>query len=228
MLRAALLIARKDLRLLLGTGAGLVQPLLLGLLLVFVFSLSRKPGDSIEPQTAMTIFWLASAFCLVLVGTMIHSLEEARGIRAALLLAPVPVQAVWLGKALAIGTALVAAQLVLLPAVIAFLGQTPSTVSWWGGASLVLTDAGLAAVGSLLGALAQGRAARESLLSLLLFPLIIPLLLAGIGCGEMVFTPSAVALPPEVLDWLGLTAAFDALFIAAGLALFPFVYTDED
>ena len=45
MLKAACLIARKDLRLVLSRGAGLVQALLLGLLLIFVFSLSRETGE---------------------------------------------------------------------------------------------------------------------------------------------------------------------------------------
>jgi len=226
MLNAALLIARKDLRLIVAGGAGLVQTLLLGLLLIFVFSLARQPGDMIPPQTAATVFWLASAFCLVLAGNMCHGLEEAGGVRLGLLLAPVPVQAVWLGKAMAILIVLLLAQSVFLPAGIAFLGQTIHQADWRILACLVLIDLGMAALGALLGALAQGRSARESLVSLLLFPLILPVLLAGIRLGDQVFGPQG----PYVLDWnwIGLVAAFDALFIAAGLILFPFVYTGEE
>ena len=50
MLKAACLIARKDLRLVLSRGAGLVQALLLGLLLIFVFSLSRETGETMSGQ----------------------------------------------------------------------------------------------------------------------------------------------------------------------------------
>ena len=56
MLKAACLIARKDLRLVLSRGAGLVQALLLGLLLIFVFSLSRETGETMSGQGAATIF----------------------------------------------------------------------------------------------------------------------------------------------------------------------------
>jgi heme exporter protein B len=228
MLNAALLIARKDLRLIAG-GAGLVQTFLLGLLLIFVFSLARQPGDLIPPQTAATVFWLASAFCLVLAGNMCHGLEEAGGVRLTLLLAPVPVQAVWLGKALAILAVLLLAQAVFLPAGIAFLGQTLHQADWRAFCHLVLIDCGLAAIASLLGALAQGRSARESLISLLLFPLILPVLLAGIRLGDHVFgSMDAAALDALNWDWFGLIAAFDALFVAAGLVLFPFVYTGEE
>ena len=75
MLKAACLIARKDLRLVLSRGAGLVQALLLGLLLIFVFSLSRETGETMGGQGAATIFWLSSAFCQVLSFNMLYGLE---------------------------------------------------------------------------------------------------------------------------------------------------------
>lgn len=81
MLKAACLIARKDLRLVLSRGAGLVQALLLGLLLIFVFSLSRETGETMSGQGAATIFWLSSAFCQVLSFNMLYGLEEANGSR---------------------------------------------------------------------------------------------------------------------------------------------------
>ena len=183
MLKAACLIARKDLRLVLSRGAGLVQALLLGLLLIFVFSLSRETGETMSGQGAATIFWLSSAFCQVLSFNM------------------------------------------LLPATIVFLGQ--SLGDGWPLAllALVLTDIGMASLGSLLGALSQGQAARESLLSIVLFPLIIPILLAGIRVCAGGFSE---ALPEGVESWLGIAVAFDAVFLAAGLVLFPFVFSGDE
>ncbi|MEG1610413.1 MAG: heme exporter protein CcmB [Bilophila sp.] len=225
MLRTSLLIARKDLRLMLARGAGLVQALLLGLLLIFVFSLSRETGEIMRGQGAATIFWLASAFCQVLSFNMVYGLEEANGARAGLLLLPAPIQSVWLGKALAGLVVIVAAQSVFLPATIVFLGQNLGSEWHLALLALLLVDVGMAALGSLLGALAQGQAARESLLSIILFPLMIPILLAGIrvcagGLSE--------ALPEGVTSWLGIAAAFDAIFLGAGLLLFPFVFSGDD
>ena len=223
MLKAACLIARKDLRLVLSRGAGLVQALLLGLLLIFVFSLSRETGETMSGQGAATIFWLSSAFCQVLSFNMLYGLEEANGSRAGLLLLPTPVQSVLLGKAAAGLCIILTAQFLFLPATIVFLGQ--SLGDGWPLAllALVLTDIGMASLGSLLGALSQGQAARESLLSIVLFPLIIPILLAGIrvwGFSE--------ALPEGVESWLGIAVAFDAVFLAAGLVLFPFVFSGDE
>ena len=216
MLKAACLIARKDLRLVLSRGAGLVQALLLGLLLIFVFSLSRETGETMSGQGAATIFWLSSAFCQVLSFNMLYGLEEANGSRAGLLLLPTPVQSVLLGKAAAGLCIILTAQFLFLPATIVFLGQ--SLGDGWPLAllALVLTDIGMASLGSLLGALSQGQAARESLLSIVL---------AGIRVCAGGFSE---ALPEGVESWLGIAVAFDAVFLAAGLVLFPFVFSGDE
>ena len=172
------------------------------------------------------MFWLASAFCQVLVFNMLYSLEEENGSRLGLLTLPVPSQGIWLGKALAGLLLILAAQLVFLPATFVFLGQSAGEEPVPALIGLLLTDVGMAASGSLLGALSVGRAGRESLLSIVLFPLMIPLLLAGIQLGATGFNPDPMPDGPQ--DWIGLAAAFDAVFLAAGLALFPFVYSGED
>ena len=130
-----------------------------------------------------------------------------------------------LGKAAAGLCIILAAQFLFLPATIVFLGQ--SLGDGWPLAllALVLTDIGMASLGSLLGALSQGQAGRESLLSIVLFPLIIPILLAGIRVCAGGFSE---ALPEGVESWLGIAVAFDAVFLAAGLVLFPFVFSGDE
>jgi len=225
MLKATLAIARKDLTLTLARGGGLVQALLLGLLLLFLFSLSQEVGEPMSPQGAAAIFWLASAFCQVLVFNALYGLEEVNGARQGLALLPCPVQAVWLGKALAGLILVLLAQAIFIPATVVFLGQDMSGEWWWSLAVLLLADFGMALLGSLLGALSQGQAAKESVLSIVLFPLLTPLLLAGIRVGGGLFAGRTVE---GVTQWIGLAAACDALFMAAGLVLFAFVYPGEE
>lgn len=227
MLRLALAVARKDLTLTLVRSAGLVQALLLGLLLFFLFSLSRKAGDLVAPQTAATIFWLASVFCQVLIFNTIFSYEEGTSARTGLLLLPAPVTGVWLGKAAAGFVLLLIGQVLFVPAAVVFLGQEIAGDPLQGLLVLVIVDVGLAAVGALLGALAQGQAARESLLSLVVFPLLVPLLLAGITLLAALFGDTA-AQGDALLSWLGFAAAFDAVFLGASLLLFRFIYSGED
>ncbi len=225
MLRAILALVKKDVCLTLTRGSGLIQALLLGLLLLFVFSLSQEVGSVMPPQGAAAVFWLASAFCQVLVFNMLYGIEEMNNARQGLLLIPHPIQVVWISKGIAGLILILAAQLVFLPATIVFLGQNISPL--WPEALLiiVLVNLGMAGLGSLLGALAQGQAARESLLSIVLFPLLIPLLLAGIRVGAGAFSD---AMPEGLSSWIGIALAFDALFLGAGLFLFGYIYASED
>ena len=112
MLRLMFAMARKDLALTLARGSGLVQALLLGLLLLFVFSLSQGIGERMAPQGAAAVFWISSAFCQVLIFNQLYALEEVNNSRLGLLLCPAPVQAVWLGKGCAGLALLVLAQIV--------------------------------------------------------------------------------------------------------------------
>lgn len=225
MLRLTWAVARKDLALTLARGSGLVQALLLGLLLLFVFSLSQGIGERMSPQGAAAVFWLSSAFCQVLIFNQLYALEEVNNARLGLLLSPAPIQAVWLGKALAGLALLLLAQIVFLPAAVVFLSQSFGAAWPAGLAALLLVDLGMCALGSLLGALAQGQAARESLLSIVLFPLLTPLLLAGIGVGAQAL---GAASPDGPDSWLGLACAFDAVFLGAGLLLFAFIYAGDE
>ncbi len=225
MLRPAAAIAAKDLRLVFAAGQGLVQAVLLGLLLVFLFSLSRAPGDATPPQAAATIFWLATSFGLILICNTLYGFEDEAGARQGLLLSPAPAQAVWAGKAAACLILLLLLQLVFAPAVAVFLGQGLERGGLFALGGVLAVDWGLAALGALLGALAHGQAAKESLLSVILFPLLVPALLAGVK------VLSHALGAPDAEDpgrWLLLALAFDALFTAGALVLYPFVFSGEE
>lgn len=225
MFRLAILIILKDLRLLFLREKGLLQALLLGLLLIFMFSLASRPGQPTSPQHAATVFWLATAFCQILVFTQLYDLEEQSGAKYGLVLSPLPLQGVWLGKAIAAFLFILAAQALFLPAVIIFLGQTFSGPLWQALAALLLADMGLCALGSLMGAAGQGSGARESLLSIILFPMLVPLLLAAINLCALNFGASPTI---DLKLWLGMLMAFDAIFTAAALLLFAFLYQGAD
>ncbi|WP_147820845.1 heme exporter protein CcmB [Salidesulfovibrio onnuriiensis] len=225
MLRRAALITAKDLKLSVSGGQGLVQAVLLGLLLIFLFSLSKPLGGVISAQAAGAIFWLSSAFGLVLVFNDLFSLEEANGARLGLLSSPVPVHSVWVGKGVAGLCLLLVTQIVFFPATIAFLGQAVNGPFWLMVCAVLLGDVGLVVLGALLGALSQGQGARESLLSVIIFPLLLPVLLGGITLFGMAFSGEDVA---EAGKWLGVMGAFDGVFAGAGLILFPFVYSGEE
>lgn len=221
MISLAIAICKKDIRLTLFRGSSWAQGLLLGLLLIFTFSVSRGPAGVIPPETAAAVFWLASAFCLVLIFNQLYALEEAGLARLGLWLLPAPVQGIWLGKLLGGFALLLIMQAVFLPAAAIFLAQGDLAPDWQALAIFFLVDAGLCAGGSLIGAL--GQTGRESLLCILLFPLLMPLVLAGTAVGARFFGAESSGD-----GWLGLVCAFDAVFLGAGLLLFGFLYSEEE
>lgn len=233
MLGSALTICAKDLRTQVAGGVGLAQPILLGLVLVFVFSLSRPVGEFAPPQSGAAIFWLASAFAGVLIFNGLYAAEEGAGSRTGLLLAPMPAAAVWLGKLLCGAVLLAVTQVVFFPAVVIFVGLSVNLeMAWLALAMLAITNVGICVVGALIGALAGVGGARESLLTVLLFPLLVPVLLGGIGVLTALLVPAGSPPPVNVdtgpvLSWLALGAGFDLIFAAAGLVLFGFLYTAE-
>ena len=224
MLLSAWCIAQKDLRLLLFRGTALVQVLLLGMLLIVLFSLSQGAGEPTGPAAAATLFWLSSTFCQVIMFNALFALEEDNAQRVGLLLAPMPPQAIWLGKAAAGFVLLLVLQGVFLLASIVFLAQTPGPYWFMALPATVCIDLGIAVSGALIGALAQGQTGRDSLCSILLFPLLLPLLLAGVHTMAAAFSPE---LPADLASWTGIALAFDGIFLAAGLVLFPFAYGGE-
>ena len=111
----------------------------------------------------------------VLIFNMLYAVEETAQARLGLLLLPSPVQSVWLGKGMAGVILLTAAQCIFIPAVFVFLGQHAGEAWPTALLGILLGNVGMAAAGSLLGALSVGRSGRESLLSIVLFPLYVAL-----------------------------------------------------
>lgn len=219
-----LAVAGKDLRLAFAGGQGPVQAVLLGLLLVFIFSLSAAPGERFSAQQAMAIFWLCSSFAVVLIFSLLFRFEEENDTATALLLSPLPVQGLWLGKTLA-GLALLAlCQVFFFPAALVFLGLDPGGSPGGLAAMVLAVDVGLCILGGLVGAMGHGQGAKDALLTIIVFPLQVPLLLGGIriGVGLMQGLPMA-----DLGDWFGLVLAFDAVFSGAALFLFPHVFRGE-
>lgn len=224
MLKYAWIMLRKDLRLSLSRSNGFFQALLLGLLLIFIFSLSVGAGERASPENSASIFWLASTFCLVLIFSRMFAHDEAHGAHAGLLLTAAPIQAIWLGKVIAGFFVCTLSQIIFIPAMFIFLGQNVAGPVLPGLLGLFATDAGICILGGLFGGLGNHQSGGESLLSLIFFPLLIPLLLAGIALGSL----SLGGGNPEMMQtWIFLAGAFDAIYAALSLLCFPFLYKGD-
>ncbi len=220
---ALLLLIKKDISLFFLRGGGFGQAILLGLLLIFVFSLSLEIGERASGREIGTLFWLASVFCMVLICNNLHALEEHNGVKTSLHLMPQSVLFVWLSKSISALVFMLIAQICFFFALLVFCNA-----QFMGAVSELLTicllvDIGMVSCGALLGSLAVGNTGKESLLSIVLFPLLTPLLLAGIEIFAVFFTLGS----GDFGSWHWIMLSFDAVFLALSLILFPFIYVAE-
>jgi heme exporter protein B len=203
-------LARKDLMLELRARDTLPAMLLfvLSTLVVFHFVL---PGDSSE-LAATGLLWVAIVFTALLGLTRAFAAEREQGVIDGLVLAASDRSAIWLGKTLSVLFFLGLAEIVALPAFALFFGP----VGWALILGVVLADLGIAAVGTLLAAMATASRARELLLPLLFLPLAIPIVVGGVGAG----------VTDDPARYLAFLALYDALFAIICWASFEYVVTE--
>jgi len=178
MLRDAVLVAGKDLRIELRSRVLLWQVVPFGVLALILFALALGPAPSALRHGAPGLFWMAMLLASVLAASRSAGIEAEEGTRASVRLLGLDAGGVFLGKAAALflelcilGAVLEVGLLVLFHVDGARLGAaTPLAV---------LAVAGLAAVGTLYGALVAGTGVSSTLLPLLVLPALAPVLIAG-------------------------------------------------
>jgi heme exporter protein B len=234
MIPTARIVAAKDLRLELRSRVALMQvlPFALVVLLLFGFALDADRVGALDPATP-GLYWIAVLLTLLLAVGRTFALETADGAFDALRMSALEPAGLFLGKAVALLVELFVLDIVLLIGVVVLYDARLRS----GGivllvTSTVLTSLGLAAVGTLYGALSAGAAVRETLLPLLLLPVAAPVLIAatrafqaafGTGCGVLDSRGNVQKCLVEVSEgwqWVGLLAVFAAVFVAVGLVAF--------
>lgn len=203
-------LARKDVMLELRSRDTLPALLLFVVSALVVFNFSLPAGSS--RLAAYGLLWVAIVFTALLGLARAFAAEREQRLLDGLVLAPCDRSAIWLGKSLSVLGLLVIAEAVALPAFALFFAPVDATLV----AAVLLADVGLAAVGTLLAAMAAASRARELLLPLLFLPLVIPLVVGGVG--------ATVAAEPA--RYLGFLVLYDALFAILSWATFEYVVTE--
>ncbi len=214
----------KDLRLLYLREGGVIQAALLGVVLIFTFSLASSNLGPINPIWSGTIFWICSAFCGILIFAHLYSLEEQERTRDILLLSCSSPEAIWLAKSLAGILSLTGIQVIFLGAMFIFLEMGRCYFPLKGLLMVFMIDWGLAVLGSLFGAVSRCGQVRESLLTTILFPLQIPIILAGIQMWGVLFNLGGAE---GFFSWFKMALSFDLIFTGTGIFLFPFLYGED-
>lgn len=201
-------------------------------MVLFAFALDAKgvrdpvtgQVSSVLDLVAPGLVWLATLFSLLVLVQRAFSIESDDGALDALRVAGVDPVAIYWGKALALAAQLgVLEVLLLVTAVFLYGASVPLGGVALLAVTLVLATTGLACVGTLYGGLIAGFTGRESLLPLLVLPVVAPVLIGATRAVESALGTDGVALS-EGWPWVGLLAVFAAAFgVGGALAFGPLI-----
>lgn len=215
MLRDAVLVLGKDLRLEFRSRVIINQVLPFAVLVLVLFAFALDPDRRILTQATPGLFWLAVLFSTLLALQRAFGVESADGVTDALRLSGLDPAGIFLGKAAGIAVHLLALEVVLGLGVTLFYGATPHGPVLLVSTCLAAT-AGLAAVGTLYGVLSAGMRVRDTLLPLLMLPVVAPVLIAATEAFAAAYDQAS----GEGWRWFGLLTIFALLYLAIGIFAF--------
>ena len=219
--RETMVMAAKDLRIEVRGRYSLGAVLPFAATVLIAFGLSLGPGRSLLQETAPGLLWLAVLFASVMAFRQAYDTETEDDAILGLVLSPFDRAAIFLGKALAVTLELLALEVLVVLLVAGLFGLSVGAQPLALAAAFVLGTVGLAAIGSLFGALTESPRAREAIFPLLVLPLATPVLVAAVKA-----TALATADQTGVGSWLGLLLAFDVVFVATGTLVFGHLLED--
>lgn len=215
MFHDAALVAGKDLRLEARSRVGLNQVAPFALLVLVLFAFALDPDRTILERATAGLYWVAVLLAALLAVQRAFAVETADGVRDALRLSGLDPAGIFLGKVAAIAVQLLALEVLLLAGVVVLYDAEVSGLALLGPTCLAAT-LGLAAAGCIYGVLAAGLRVKETILPLLLMPVLAPVLIAA----TQAFEAALEGTTGDGWRWLGLLLVFAAAYLGLGLAVF--------
>jgi heme exporter protein B len=215
--RQVMTIAAKDLRAELRTKEAINASLSFALVILLLFSFAFEPTEDMTREISGGLLWLVFAFAGALILNRSFARELGNDCLDALVSSPISGAALFLGKCLANVAMLLAVELACLPVFGIFYNVRWVIRFWPLLLVLALGTWGLAVVGTVFSALTVNLRLRELMLPTLVYPLLIPALMAAIQLTTALFAGQPLA--GELLNWLKLLIGFDIIFTALALGL---------
>lgn len=216
-LQQAAIIAGKDLAIELATGEIVATSGFFAVLVAVIASLAFYAGQEATQGVAPGVIWVAVAFASVLAVGRTWQREREDNALAGLLVLPVSRGAIFAGKAVSVGIFVAIVEAIVIP--VSALLFSVDLVETGPGMLLICLCAtpGIAAVGTLFGAMTVRTRARDLVLASVFFPLLAPTLLAAVAGTRELF---GGARTDELVDYLALMGVFGVVFSVGGIGLF--------
>lgn len=192
--------------------------LVFSLLVIFIFNFALELNPATRASVTSGVLWVTFVFAGTLGLNRSLAVEKDRGCLDGLLLAPVDRTAIYFGKMIANFIFMLVVAIIVLPVYSVLYNVNLLNP----GLMLVilLGSEGYVAVGTLLSAMAVQTRTRDILLPILLFPVIVPVLVAAVkaSSGYLSFLPLE-----EIRPWINLLLVYDVVFTAVAFMVFEFV-----
>jgi heme exporter protein B len=215
LLREAALVAGKDLRIETRARVTLQQIVPFGLVVLLLFAFALDPDRGVLRQVAPGLFWVTVLLAALLAVSRSFAVEADNGARDGLRLSGLDGSSIFLGKAAAVALELLALEVLLgIGAVLLFDVELDSFAPLL--LATVAATVGIAGAGTLYGVLAAGVRVRETLVPVLMLPVVAPVLLGATRAWEAAID----GVPSDAWPWVALLAVFATLFTGVGMLAF--------
>jgi len=192
--------------------------LVFALLVIFIFNFALELDAEMRANVTSGVLWVTFVFAGTLGLNRSLAVEKDRGCLDGLLLAPVDRTAIYFGKMIANLIFMLMVAVIVLP-VYSILYNTnlfnPGLM-----VVILLGAEGYVAVGTLLAAMAVQTRTRDILLPILLFPIIIPVLVAAVKASGGFLQAAPM---DEIIPWINMLVVYDVVFTAVAFMVFEFV-----
>jgi heme exporter protein B len=227
--RGTLVVFAKDLRIELSTREIVTTTVFFASLVAILASVAFATGPETTTRVAPGALWLSILFSSVLALGRTWHREREESALVGLLVSPLPRAAIWCGKTAGVFVFVLAVEIVIVPLVaLLFHVDLPLVVGPL-ALVMVLGTVGVAATGTLFGAMTVRTRARELLLATVLFPLLSPALISSVAATREIFYASASGQPVDLAEvgaWLFLLGVFDVVAVAGGATMFGALIED--
>jgi heme exporter protein B len=213
--RDAVVVGGKDLRVEVRSKVTTLQVAPYAVLVLLLFGFAFDQDHTLLTKATPGLFWVAVLLCSLLAVQRSYAIESADGARDGLRLSGLDPAGIFLGKTAAIAAQLAALEVLLGAGVVILFGarlHDPALLLL----SAAVATIGLAASGTVYGMMASGLRVRETLLPLLLLPVVAPVLLAATQCWMAALGSSQT----DGWKWLSLLGCFAAIYLALGVLSF--------
>lgn len=220
-LKAVLSIVRKDLRTELRSRELINSMVLFALLSVLIFSFALELDRTARQEAVSGVLWVTVVFASILGLNRSLAMERDQGNLDAMLLAPISRTVIFFGKL--VGNYLFALVVGLLLLPLMTLLYNFSLLDPWLLAALLLGTLGFSTVGTLLATMTVQTRARESLLPIVMLPIALPVLLAGVRASTSILDGAPIT---EWAAWLQILVVVDVIYLVLCFLLFEFIIED--